>query len=78
MFDSADWMARFGDPGYAYHAAAARVGAVMLLRLANADVVPYDYVEYARTVRRQAPEPPYHCLPAARRHTAFSCRRPAM
>ena len=24
----------------------------MILRLANADVVPYDYVEYARTMRR--------------------------
>lgn len=52
MFDSFTWMSRFGDPGFAYHAAAARVGAAMLLRLANAEVLPYDYVEYARTMRR--------------------------
>lgn len=52
MFDSFAWMSRFGDPGFVYHAAAARVGAAMLLRLANADVLPYDYVEYARTMRR--------------------------
>ncbi|MGE5101165.1 MAG: transferrin receptor-like dimerization domain-containing protein, partial [Deltaproteobacteria bacterium] len=29
-----------------------RVGTAMLLRFANADVLPYDYVEYARTMRR--------------------------
>jgi len=27
----------------------------MLLRLANADVLPYDYVEYARTMQRYVP-----------------------
>ncbi len=55
MFDSYAWMSRFGDPGFTYHAMAARVGAAMLLRLANADVLPYDYVEYARTMRRYLP-----------------------
>ena len=55
MYDSFAWMSRFGDPGFVYHATAARVGAAMLLRLANADVLPYDYVEYARTMRRFLP-----------------------
>lgn len=55
MFDSYAWMSRFGDPGFTYHAMAARVGAAMLLRLANADVLPYDYLEYARTMRRYLP-----------------------
>lgn len=55
MFDSYAWMRRFGDPGFTYHAMAARVGAAMLLRLANADVLPYDYLEYARTMRRYLP-----------------------
>jgi len=54
-YDSRYWMETFGDPGYRYHAAAARVGAAMMLRLANADVLPYDYVEYARTMRRYVP-----------------------
>jgi N-acetylated-alpha-linked acidic dipeptidase len=54
-YDSYHWMATFGDTGFRYHAAAARVGAAMLLRFANADVVPYDYVEYARTMRRYLP-----------------------
>jgi N-acetylated-alpha-linked acidic dipeptidase len=52
-YDTPHWMETFGDPGYRYHAAAARVAAAMVLRLANADVLPYDYVEFARTMRRQ-------------------------
>ena len=55
-YDDVRWMTRFGDPGYRHHAAAARIGAAMLLRLANADVVPFDYVEYARTMRRYLPQ----------------------
>ena len=52
QYDSYAWMTKFGDPGFQYHAAAARVGTAMLLRIANADILPYDYVEYARTMRR--------------------------
>jgi N-acetylated-alpha-linked acidic dipeptidase len=50
-YDDYLWMTRFGDPGYIRHAAAARIAAAMLLRVANADVLPYDYVEYAQTMR---------------------------
>lgn len=52
QYDSYHWMSTFGDPGYRYHAAAASIGAALVLRLANADVLPYDYVEYARTMRQ--------------------------
>jgi len=51
QYDSYAWMTRFGDPGFQYHATAAKIGAVMALRVANADVLPYDYAEYARTIR---------------------------
>jgi N-acetylated-alpha-linked acidic dipeptidase len=51
-YDSFTFMERFGDPGYRYHAAAARIGTAMMMRLANADVLPYDYAEFARTMRR--------------------------
>ncbi len=51
-YDDYAWESRFGDPGFVHHATAARIGAALLLRLANADVVPFDYVEYARTMRR--------------------------
>jgi N-acetylated-alpha-linked acidic dipeptidase len=52
QYDDYAWMARFGDSTFAYHAATARIGAAMALRLANAEVLPYDYVEFARTMRR--------------------------
>ena len=52
QYDDYAWMSKFGDPGFVYHAAAARIAAGMVLRVANADVLPYDYVEYARTMRR--------------------------
>ena len=50
-YDTHRWMSQFGDPGFRYHAAAARIAAALALRLANADVLPYDYVEFARTMR---------------------------
>ena len=49
-YDTHQWMSRFGDPGFRRHAAAARVGVALALRLANADVLPYDYAEFARTL----------------------------
>ncbi len=51
-YDTHAWMVRFGDPGFQYHATAGRIGAAMLLRLANAQVLPYDYAEFARTMKR--------------------------
>ena len=50
-YDTHQWMVTFGDTNHAHHAASASIGAAMLLRLANADVLPYDYVEFARTMR---------------------------
>jgi N-acetylated-alpha-linked acidic dipeptidase len=47
-YDSHAWMARVGDPGFAYHAAMARLWGVMALRLANAEVLPFDYAAYGR------------------------------
>jgi N-acetylated-alpha-linked acidic dipeptidase len=55
QYDDFNWMSKFGDPGFEYHAAAGRVAAGMVLRLANADVLPYDYAEFARTMRRYLP-----------------------
>lgn len=54
-YDTHEWMARFGDTSFAYHATAARIGAAITLRMANAEILPYDYVEFARTMRRYVP-----------------------
>lgn len=53
MYDTSDWMERFGDPGYRYHAATARLTAVILSRLANADVLPYDHEALAAAFRTE-------------------------
>lgn len=68
MYDSYAWMTRFGDTNFAYHATAARIAAAMVLRLANADILPYDYAEYARTMRRYLP--PIDSSLSARRSAA--------
>lgn len=50
-YDTFEWMERFGDPGFVFHATAGRIGAATLLRLANAEVLPYDYTEFAVTMK---------------------------
>ncbi len=55
QYDDFAWMSAFGDSSFAYHAAAARIGAAMVLRFANAEVLPYDYAEFARTMRGYLP-----------------------
>ena len=41
-YDTYTAMERFGDPGYLSHAAEGRLAAVIVARLADADVIPYD------------------------------------
>jgi N-acetylated-alpha-linked acidic dipeptidase len=53
-YDSYDWMRRFGDPGYQEHVAAGTLAALFLARLANADVVPFDYRAFATHLHETA------------------------
>jgi len=46
MYDSYDWMTRFGDPAYKAHRAGAQLVAVILGRLASSDIVPLDYAVF--------------------------------
>ncbi|HXI22189.1 MAG TPA: M20/M25/M40 family metallo-hydrolase, partial [Gemmatimonadales bacterium] len=46
-YDSYDWMRRFGDPEFQSHAAAGELAGLFLARMANADLVPFDYDAYA-------------------------------
>ena len=52
IYDNFYWMKNFGDPGFVYHAAAARVAGVLVLRLTEADVLPFDYEAYAAEIER--------------------------
>ncbi len=50
MYDDFYWMNHFGDPGYEYHATMSALWGVTALRLAQADVLPFDFGFYGRTV----------------------------
>jgi N-acetylated-alpha-linked acidic dipeptidase len=50
MYDDYYWMNRFGDPGYRYHTLMAQLWGVLSLRLANADVLPFDFAFYGRDI----------------------------
>lgn len=54
-YDTHAWMEKFGDPGFKYHATAARIAAAMALRVANSEILPYDYAEFARTMKKYLP-----------------------
>lgn len=51
VYDSFHWMENFGDPGLLSHAAGARLMGVLLVRVANAEVIPYMPSEYAADLR---------------------------
>lgn len=47
-YDTYTAMERFGDPGYLSHRAEGRLDALLVARLGDADVVPYDFAELGR------------------------------
>jgi N-acetylated-alpha-linked acidic dipeptidase len=51
MYDGFVWMNRFGDPGYRYHVLLSRFWGTLALRMANADLLPFDFAAYARHLR---------------------------
>ena len=51
-YDDFYWMNRFGDPGYRYHTLMSQLWGVTALRLANADLLPFDFASYASNLRQ--------------------------
>jgi N-acetylated-alpha-linked acidic dipeptidase len=43
MYDDHYWMAHIGDPSFEYHIALTRIWGVVALRLADADLLPFDF-----------------------------------
>ncbi|HTW32597.1 MAG TPA: M28 family metallopeptidase [Candidatus Sulfotelmatobacter sp.] len=50
-YDDFFWMNHFGDPGYRYHTLMSELWGVTALRLANADLLPFDFASYAENIR---------------------------
>ncbi len=51
VYDNHLWVQKFGDPSFLHQTAMTRVWGVMVLRLANADVLPLDYRATAARLR---------------------------
>ncbi len=52
QYDDHYWMSRIGDPSFEYHVALTRIWGLLTLRLANADLLPFDFSFYAKTIRQ--------------------------
>jgi N-acetylated-alpha-linked acidic dipeptidase len=50
VYDDYYWVNHFGDPGYRYHTLMTQLWGVLALRLANADVLPFDFGFYGRDI----------------------------
>ena len=50
-YDNFAWMNKFGDPGFQYHKRLAQVWALLVLEMADAPLIPFDYEAYARYVK---------------------------
>jgi N-acetylated-alpha-linked acidic dipeptidase len=49
-FDNFAWFKKFGDPDFVYEQQMARVFGLEAVRMADADVLPYDYEEYGKEI----------------------------
>lgn len=56
VYDSFDHYTRFGDPNFDYAIAQAKTTGRLVLRLANADVLPFEVTSFADTVARYLDE----------------------
>lgn len=50
VFDNYAWFTKFADPTFVYEQQQARVFGLEVLHMADADVLPYDYVTYAKEI----------------------------
>ncbi len=50
VFDNFAWFKKFGDPDFVYEQQMARVFGLEAVRMADADVLPYDYEDYAKEI----------------------------
>lgn len=50
IYDSYDHYTRFGDPGFQYGAALSKTTGRIIMRLANADVLPFDFNSFYTTL----------------------------
>jgi N-acetylated-alpha-linked acidic dipeptidase len=50
VFDNFAWFKKFGDPDFLYEQQMARLFGLEMLRMADTDILPYDYEEYGKEI----------------------------
>jgi N-acetylated-alpha-linked acidic dipeptidase len=55
-YDNPTWFKKYLDPGFKFSVLASQVTGVALLRLADADVLPFDYEVYGKQIRQYVDE----------------------
>ncbi|HZD30159.1 MAG TPA: M28 family metallopeptidase, partial [Candidatus Angelobacter sp.] len=56
IYDDFYWYTHFGDPEFVYERALAQLGGTMVMRMADADLLPFDPAASADTVKRYVAE----------------------
>ncbi len=56
IYDDPAWFERFGDPGFVYGAALSQVTTTTLLRLADAQLLPFEFGLFSSTLHRYVDE----------------------
>ena len=74
VYDNYDWMRLFGDPGFRYHKALAEVWALLILELADAPVLPFDFKDYAQAVRNYVDDLDRYASRQSSLHDAFDLK----
>jgi N-acetylated-alpha-linked acidic dipeptidase len=52
LYDDFYWMNHFGDPGYRYHSLMTQIWGTVALRLANAEILPFDFESYGKHIHQ--------------------------
>jgi N-acetylated-alpha-linked acidic dipeptidase len=52
MYDDFFWINSFADPQYRYHRLMSQLWGVLALRLANAEILPFDFAAYGENIRQ--------------------------
>ncbi len=56
IYDDFYWFTHYDDPGFVYERALAQTAGTAVMRLADADILPFDYEEFTDTIRSYVEE----------------------
>lgn len=69
-FDNFAWFTKFGDPTFAHEQKMARIFGLEIIRMADSDVLPYDFEQYGKEVGQYIAAAQKHAEGAFQGHSA--------